>query len=389
MESISTMDSISVKHIEKGKHQVLIVLVLGIMTFLSSLIALGLGSSESLDMAKVWKIVLFDIYDFFMNLDIVLENLWHNLSGCFSSSCNNRSIMYGIDREGTALQNSMIYDWRLPRILTAIVGGIALAVAGSLMQGCLGNPLVSPLTLGVASGAALGAALAIVLGFTILSIPSLAIVANSFIFSLLVVFIIIQLGKIRSISAESYILVGIAITFICGAIVSTMQYFASDAQLSALAHWSFGSLARPNKKNLIFMSLVLIAILPTAIRWSWDLNALSLAGDEFAISTGVDPVKLRKNILIVSALMTSIIIAFTGLIGFVGLAAPHMSRLIVGNDFRKLIPCSAIFGSFLMIFADTLGRTLFAPVVIPVGVMLSIIGGPFFLYLLLKRGDHH
>ena len=110
MESISTMDSISVKHIEKGKHQVLIVLVLGIMTFLSSLIALGLGSSESLDMAKVWKIVLFDIYDFFMNLDIVLENLWHNLSGCFSSSCNNRSIMYGIDREGTALQNFMIYD---------------------------------------------------------------------------------------------------------------------------------------------------------------------------------------------------------------------------------------------------------------------------------------
>ena len=389
MESISTMDSISVKHIEKGKHQVLIVLVLGIMTFLSSLIALGLGSSESLDMAKVWKIVLFDIYDFFMNLDIVLENLWHNLSGCFSLSCNDRSIMYGIDREGTALQNSMIYDWRLPRILTAIVGGIALAVAGSLMQGCLGNPLVSPLTLGVASGAALGAALAIVLGFTILSIPSLAIVANSFIFSLLVVFIIIQLGKIRSISAESYILVGIAITFICGAIVSTMQYFASDAQLSALAHWSFGSLARPNKKNLIFMSLVLIAILPTAIRWSWDLNALSLAGDEFAISTGVDPVKLRKNILIVSALMTSIIIAFTGLIGFVGLAAPHMSRLIVGNDFRKLIPCSAIFGSFLMIFADTLGRTLFSPVIIPVGVMLSIIGGPFFMYLLLKRGVQH
>jgi iron complex transport system permease protein len=389
MESISTMDSISVKHIEKGKHQVLIVLVLGIMTFLSSLIALGLGSSESLDMAKVWKIVLFDIYDFFMNLDIVLENLWHNLSGCFSLSCNDRSIMYGIDREGTALQNSMIYDWRLPRILSAIVGGIALAVAGSLMQGCLGNPLVSPLTLGVASGAALGAALAIVLGFTILSIPSLAIVANSFIFSLLVVFIIIQLGKIRSISAESYILVGIAITFICGAIVSTMQYFASDAQLSALAHWSFGSLARPNKKNLIFMSLVLIAILPTAIRWSWDLNALSLAGDEFAISTGVDPVKLRKNILIVSALMTSIIIAFTGLIGFVGLAAPHMSRLIVGNDFRKLIPCSAIFGSFLMIFADTLGRTLFSPVIIPVGVMLSIIGGPFFMYLLLKRGVQH
>tara|TARA_B100001564_G_scaffold47122_1_gene34355 strand:- start:962 stop:2125 length:1164 start_codon:yes stop_codon:yes gene_type:complete len=386
MDSISNMDSISIKHIEKGKNQILIILLLGIVTFISSIFALGLGSSENLDMLTVWKIVLFDIYDFFINIDIVLKNLWYNISGCLTSSCETRSLMHSIEREGTDIQNSIIYDWRFPRILTAIVGGVALAVAGSLMQGCLGNPLVSPLTLGVASGAALGAALAIVLGFTILSIPALAIVVNSFIFSLIVVAIIIQLGKMRSISAESYILVGIAITFICGAVVSTMQYFASDAQLSQLAHWSFGSLSRPNTKNVILMALVLIALLPTAVRWSWDLNALSMAGDEFAISTGVDPNKLRRNILVVSALMTSIVIAFTGLIGFVGLAAPHMSRLIVGNDFRKLIPCSGIFGAFLMIFADTLGRTLFAPIVIPVGVMLSIIGGPFFLYLLLKRG---
>jgi len=121
------------------------------------------------------------------------------------------------------------------------------------------------------------------------------------------------------------------------------------------------------------------------MKWSWDLNALSLGGDEFAITTGVNPDTIRKNILILSALMTSIIIAFTGMIGFVGLAAPHMSRLLVGNDYRKLIPCSAVFGAFLMIFADTLGRTLFAPIVIPVGVMLSIIGGPFFMYLLLKK----
>tara|TARA_Y100000766_G_scaffold2713_1_gene2143 strand:+ start:486 stop:1649 length:1164 start_codon:yes stop_codon:yes gene_type:complete len=386
MDSISNMDSISIKHIEKGKNQIMVIVILAIVTFVSSVFALGLGSSENLDMLTVWKIVLFDIYDFFINLDTVLENLWYNISACATSSCDTRSLMYDIEREGTDIQNSMIYDWRLPRILAAIVGGVALAVAGSLMQGCLGNPLVSPLTLGVASGAALGAALAIVLGFTILSVPALAIVINSFIFSLIVVAIIIQLGKMRSISAESYILVGIAITFICGAIVSTMQYFASDAQLSQLAHWSFGSLSRPNTKNVIFMALILTALLPTALRWSWDLNALSMGGDEFAISTGVDPDKIRKNILIVSALMTSIIIAFTGLIGFVGLAAPHMSRLVVGNDFRKLIPCSAIFGSFLMIFADTLGRTLFAPIVIPVGVMLSIIGGPFFLYLLLKRG---
>tara|TARA_B100000700_G_scaffold331095_1_gene461358 strand:- start:4455 stop:5570 length:1116 start_codon:yes stop_codon:yes gene_type:complete len=368
------MDSISLKHIKNSKNQILITTALAIVTLLLAIFALGLGSSTNLDMLTTWDIVFTDLFYFFINLDVVIENIF-----------SNRPFMHGIAKEGTEIQRSIIYDWRFPRIITAIIGGIALAVAGALMQGCLGNPLVSPLTLGVASGAALGAALAIVLGFTILSIPEFAIVANSFFFSLIVVGIIIQLGKMRSISAESYILVGIAITFICGAVVSTMQYFATDAQLSQLAHWSFGSLSRPNSENVILMLLMVSILLPTALKWSWDLNALSMGGDEFAMTTGVNPSKIRKNILILSALMTSVIIAFTGLIGFVGLAAPHMSRLIVGNDFRKLIPCSGIFGAFLMIIADTLGRTLFAPIVIPVGIMLSIIGGPFFMYLLLRN----
>ena len=290
-------------------------------------------------------------------------------------------ILFGLEQPDS-LQSDIIWKLRLPRVLMAIIGGAALATSGALMQGCLGNPLVSPLTLGVASGAALGAAFAIILDFTVF--PELAIVANAFLFSLVVVGIIIQLGKIRSISAESYILVGIAITFITGAIVSTLQYFATDAQLSQLTHWSFGSLSRPTLENVIWIGFAVLSLMPMALIWSWDLNTMSLGGDDFAISTGVDPETTRKGILVLSALMTSIVIAFTGLIGFVGLAAPHMSRLIIGNDYRKLIPCSAVFGSFLMLFADTAGRILFAPIVIPVGIMLSIIGGPLFMYLLLK-----
>ena len=121
------------------------------------------------------------------------------------------------------------------------------------------------------------------------------------------------------------------------------------------------------------------------MKWAWDLNTLSMGGDGFAISTGVDPASTRKRILILSAFMTSIIISFTGLIGFVGLAAPHMSRLVVGNDYRTLIPCSAVFGSLLVLAADTIGRIVIAPVIIPVGIMLAIIGGPFFMYLLLQN----
>ena len=367
------MESISQKHIKKSRFQIILVLIISIITLLLAIFSMGTGPSINLDFFTTFKIIL------------------------------------GIE-DATQLQSDIIWKIRFPRILIAISGGAALATAGALMQGSLGNPLVSPLTLGVASGAALGAALGIMIGFSIsetietvlesiwslfFSIPlpltgaETIIIANAFFFSLIVVAIIIQLGNYRSVSAESYILVGIAITFIAGAIVSTMTYFASDAQLSQLTHWSFGSLSRTSLLQSVSITILIMTLMPSAMKWAWDLNTLSLGGDDFAISTGVDPAITRKKILILSALMTSLIISFTGLIGFLGLAAPHMSRLIVGNDYRKLIPCSAVFGSLLMLFADTVGRTLFAPIVIPVGIMLSIIGGPFFMYLLLqKRGGN-
>ena len=340
------MDSISEAHVVNTLKQMTMISLICFITLLIALISMGWGSSSNLDMAKSMRIIL------------------------------------GLD-DPDDLQSDIIWRIRFPRVLMAIIAGVALATAGSLMQGCLGNPLVSPLTLGVASGAALGAAFAIILDFSFF--PKFAIVANSFLFSLIVVGIIIQLGKMRSVSAESYILVGIAITFIVGAIVSTLQYFATDAQLSQLTHWSFGSLSRPNLQDTLWIGFAVACLLPMALIFAWDLNTMSLGGDDFAISTGVDPQFTRKNILVLSALMTSIVISFTGLIGFVGLAAPHMSRLVIGNDYRKLIPCSAVFGAFLMLFADTVGRTIFSPIVIPVGIMLSIIGGPLFMYLLLKH----
>ena len=363
------MESISEKHVLNGRNQIFLIVILTICTFALALFSMGLGSSSQLDMFSTMNII-FDKDQFSCLFS------FGTLGGSSTFPCNQD------------LQSQIVWNLRFPRIMMGMITGVALSTAGALMQGCLGNPLVSPLTLGVASGAALGAAFAIVLNLSFIPVPELAIVANAFLFSLIVVAIIIQLGNMRSVSAESYILVGIAITFIAGAIVSTMQYFATDAQLSQLAHWSFGSLSRPDLGNTIWIGLAILWILPRVFKWAWDLNTLSLGGDEFAISTGVEPVSTRRNILIISALMTSIVISFTGLIGFVGLAAPHMSRLLIGNDYRKLIPCSAVFGAFLVVFADTMGRTLFAPIVIPVGIMLSIIGGPFFMYLLLQNRGH-
>ena len=213
------MDTLSVKHIQNSKKQIFWIILLCVSTLFLSIVALGQGSSSSLDMWKTARIIL------------------------------------GMD-EATTLQSNIIWELRFPRVLMAIIAGVALATAGALMQGCLGNPLVSPLTLGVSSGAALGAATAIIVGYSVVNIPELMVVGNAFLFSLIVVGIIIKLGDMNSISAESYILVGIAITFISGAIVSTLQYFASDEQLSQLAHWSFGSLSRPDLVNVLYISYV-------------------------------------------------------------------------------------------------------------------------------------
>ncbi|MFL2952681.1 MAG: FecCD family ABC transporter permease [Candidatus Thalassarchaeaceae archaeon] len=340
------MDSISKKHVRDSRIQDTIIASICAGTLASAIIAIGLGSSSTLDPISTIKIIL------------------------------------GLE-EGSDLQTAIIWELRFPRVLMAIIGGAALGTAGVLMQGCLGSPLVSPLTLGVASGSALGAAFSIILGFSVIS--EVSVVAIAFLFSLAVVAIIIKLGNMRSVPTESYILVGIAITFISGAIVSTFTYFATGAQLSQLANWSYGSLSRPSLTEVIWVSAAIICLMPSAMKWAWDLNTLSLGGDDFAISSGVNPSSTRRNILILSALMTSLVIAFTGLIGFVGLAAPHMGRLVIGNDYRKLIPCSAVLGSLLMLFADTAGRILFTPVIIPVGMIMAIIGGPLFIYLLLRN----
>tara|TARA_B100000900_G_scaffold1188_1_gene1012 strand:+ start:9 stop:1142 length:1134 start_codon:yes stop_codon:yes gene_type:complete len=354
---------IQIENRSKRQGQYMTLLVL--LTIIIALFSMGFGSSKSLNFWKIIRIVL------------------------------------GLD-EPSDIQSSILLNIRLPRVLMAIFAGAALATAGTLMQGSLGNPLVSPLTLGVASGASLGAALAIILGFSVIDIgfgenywlsdwfPNTILVLNTFVFSLIVVFIVIKLGELRGVSAESYILVGIAITFINGAIVESLVYFATPQQLAQLTHWSFGSVRRPALETVLFVGVILTLIYPRLIKYSWDLNTLAIGGDDFAISTGVDPSKLRKKILIISAFATSIIIAFTGLIGFVGLAAPHIARLIIGNDYRKLVPSSALIGALLVLIADTVGGTLFSPVVLPVGIMLSILGGPFFLYLLLnRRSDVH
>ncbi|TVR56228.1 MAG: iron ABC transporter permease [Spirochaetaceae bacterium] len=279
----------------------------------------------------------------------------------------------------------IVWHLRMPRILMAVVSAAGLAVAGAVMQGVLRNPLVSPFTVGVSGGAVLGASVAIVLGASMVGIGRLMIVSNAFVFALGTAGLIVMFGRLRGMSPESFILVGIALTSLFSALTSILQYIATEGQLAQVVYWTFGSLQGATYGHVAAVAVVLLVTIPPLFAMTWHLNAMASGGDEVAGSLGVRCGAVRVSCMMLAALLTATIVSFTGIIGFVGLVGPHIARSLVGSDHRVLIPFSGATGAILLLIADTAGRTLFAPVIIPVGIVISVIGAPFFFYLLLTR----
>jgi len=289
-----------------------------------------------------------------------------------------------LDIQYSEFAYTVFVELRLPRILMAIVGGAGFAVSGAAMQGILRNPLVSPFTIGISSAAGFGAALAIVLNVGVIGATDWFTVTNSFLFAILAAFLVFAIATFKGANAGTVILAGIAIMYFFSAFTSLLQYIAGDTQLKGVVHWMFGNLAISNYDNILVVSIFLLVCIPLIIKQSWGLNALA-EGDETAVSLGVHPRRLRVSILLISSAITAIIICYTGIIGFVCLVAPHISRLLTGNDHRVLLPFSALIGALLLLTADTLGRTVISPVEIPVGIVTSFVGVPLFLWLLLKK----
>jgi len=282
------------------------------------------------------------------------------------------------------LSDVIIWNLRLPRIVMAIVAGSGLALSGCVMQGVLRNPLTSPFTIGISSAAGFGAAIAIVLGFGLVGNEKYFVITNAFIFALICAFLVYGIAKFKGASPETIILAGIALMYLFGAATSFLQYIGTKEDLHAVVHWLFGSLSRATWEQIFIVIIISIPCFLILIKYSWDLNAL-LAGDEVAKSLGVNVEKVRIISMISATLITASIICFTGIIGFVCLVAPHITRMIIGGDHRFLLPSSGILGAIILILSDTIGRIILAPVIIPVGIVTAFIGVPFFLYLLLTR----
>ncbi len=285
--------------------------------------------------------------------------------------------------ETTWFADTIVWGLRLHRIMMGIVAGAGLGIAGAVMQGILKNPLASPFTLGISSAASFGAALAIILGAGFAGGEWL-IIGNAFVFTLLATFAVYGLAKYKGITPETMILAGIAIMYFFSAMTSFLQYVGRAEQVQEVVFWMMGSLGRSSWDRVYASALVILICLPYLLIKSWDINAIG-AGDETAKSLGVNVERIRVVSMILASLITAGVICFTGTIGFIGLVAPHMTRMVIGGDHRFLLPGSALMGALILVSADTLARTILAPVILPVGIMTSFLGVPFFVYLFLKR----
>lgn len=278
----------------------------------------------------------------------------------------------------------VVRNMRLPRICTALLAGGGLGLAGCILQAVLRNPLASASTLGVSQGATFGAAFGIVvLGMG--STAGIGIPVCAFLGSMAVALVILGLSRFRQVSPEGIVLAGVAISSMFTGATTLIQYFADEVQLSALVFWTFGDLGSTGWDDIGLMGIVVAILCVYCVCHRWDHNAL-LSGEETAVSLGIDVKRMILVNMVLCCLTSSVIVSNVGLISFIGLVAPHIVRMVVGNDHVYLIPGSVLGGATLLLLGDLLARTVISPVILPIGAITSFLGGPLFLYLLFKGG---
>jgi iron complex transport system permease protein len=254
------------------------------------------------------------------------------------------------------------------------------------MQGVLRNPLVSSYILGISSAAGFGAALAIVFGVGVLGVyGEYLVIANAFVFSMLAMLLVYGVARLRGISTETVILAGVAIGFLFSALLSLIQYIAPEHEaLRAVVFWLMGGLGSASWEGILIVAPIIAITLILMLVQSWNINIMSM-GEDVATSLGVNSKRVLAVTMVLETLATAAIIAFTGVIGFVCLISPHIARMLIGSDHRFLIPCSALIGALLLVCSDTVARLILQPAELPVGIVTSMLGVPFFIYILVSK----
>ena len=303
-------------------------------------------------------------------------------------------------KKGSAAQVRIIWNIRIPRVIAAIIAGAGLSVSGLIMQTNLNNPMASPSTLGVSNAAVFGANLSIIAfagGFldTGNHLSSYTVGANpyatslmAFIFATLSILLILGLCRLRAFQPGVVVLAGIAIGSVWTAATTILQFYATDVGLSAAVIWTFGDLGRATYRTDLIMAVVVLVGFVFFFIMSWQFNAL-LSGDAAAKSMGVAVDRLRFVSMLLASVITAVCVSFLGIIGFVGIICPHVTKRLLGQDHRISIPASALSGSILLLLADTASRCLGNGSALPVGAITSLLGAPFFLAIIFSRKGEH
>lgn len=278
----------------------------------------------------------------------------------------------------------IVWQFRLPYALMALLVGVALGLGGAEMQTMLDNPLASPYTLGVSAAAAFGASLAITLGWHLPALPAgMTVSVSAFACTLLSVLVLERVARWRGGSTLGVVLFGIALVYSFQALVMLLQFVASEEALQGIVFWTMGSLARANWATVGVMAAALALAIPFSMRDAWKLTAVRL-GEERAASFGVDVKRLRLVSLLRVSALAALAVSFVGTIGFVGLVAPHIARLLLGEDHRYYLPGSALAGALILSLASVASKTVLPGALIPVGIVTSLVGIPFFLTIVVR-----
>ena len=314
-------------------------------------------------------------------LGLVAVTLFSFSLGHYPISLSDLFLLWNTENM-TAVEKTIIYGVRMPRIFSALLIGGTLSIAGATYQGLFKNPMVSPDILGASSGAGFGAAIAI-----LLSLGPIGIQLTSFVFGLVAVMLTFVFSKFIAKGNSMtliLVLIGLVIGTLFSSFISITKYVADpDGELPEITFWLMGGLAAVSNRDIV--SLLVLAIIGGVPLFMirWKLNILSF-GDEEAMSLGINVQRLRVILIACSTLLTASCVSICGLVGWIGLVVPHISRLIVGPDFKLLLPASALIGATFLLLVDDVARCAFS-FEVPLGILTSLIGAPFFLYLLIKR----
>lgn len=287
--------------------------------------------------------------------------------------------------EGDGHNPMIIMDVRLPMALMAVVVGASLGIGGCEIQTILRNPIASPFTLGISAAAAFGAAMGLILNASLFNVPeTLAVTVNAFVCSFLVAAAIYLFSRQRHIGKTAIILFGVALNFLFNSLTMILQYIADEDKLQSLIFWTFGSLLKTTWSKFFIVLAVLAVCFAILLKNAWKLTAMTL-DDTKARSIGVDTAKVRRTVILITSLLSAVAVCFVGTIGFVGLIAPHIARQLAGEDQRFFMPLSALIGAFIMSLAFVISKLVIRGVILPIGLVTSVIGIPFFIAIIFSK----